>query len=94
MAAMVFDPNYTPDDDEFERATANAIVSTVAIVLGSLLVIATGALAVAHYVYGVPIYRRHGPGLANPAGLMFGSLILGVGGTLAVCTGFYMRGRQ
>lgn len=91
---MTYDPNCTPDDDEFERAPANTIVSTGAIALGSLLVIATATLAVAHYVYDVPVYRRHGPGLANPVGLMFGLLILGVGGTFAICAGLYMRRRQ
>ena len=78
---MAYDPNYTPDDD----------ASMGAIVLGSLIVIAVGALAVAHYGYDVPIYRRHRRGFASPSGIAFTLLTLGVGGTLAICAGFYIR---
>ena len=94
---MAYDPNYTPDDDEFERAAANKIVSTGAIVLGSLMVIAVSTVAIAHYGYGMPIYYVESRGSAGtpatPSGIIFMLLTLGVGGTLTLCAGLYIRRR-
>ena len=94
--AMAYDPNYTPDNDEFQRATANKFVSTGAIVLGSIIVIAVSAVAIAHYGYDMPIYRRTRGTVripAKPSGIIFALLMLGVGGTLALCAGLYLRRR-
>lgn len=94
---MAYDPNYTPDDDEFERAAANAIISKGAIILGSLGLIMACTAAVAHYGYDVPIYYVKSRGAvgtpASPSGVIFMLLALGVAGTLTLCTGLYIRRR-
>lgn len=95
IPAMAYDPNYTPDDDEFERAAANAIVGKGAIILGSLCVAAVCAVAVAHYGYDVPIYYVESRGSfgtpSSPSGVIFILLALGVAGTLTLCAGLYIR---
>ena len=57
-------------------------------IVGSLLVVFIGAMAVGHYVYGVPVHNNNTGELATPSEVLSGLLVIGGGGALFVILGF------
>ena len=57
------------------------------VLVGSLLVLFIGAMAIAHYAYGMPIEDRDTEQLSTPANTLMTFLMIGGGGALFLLLG-------
>ena len=57
------------------------------VLVGSLLVLFIGAMAIAHYAYGMPIEDRDTGQLSTPANTLMTFLMIGGGGALFLLLG-------
>ena len=60
-------------------------------ILGSLLVIFIGAMAVGHYVYEMPVHNNNTGETATPAEVLSVLLMIGGGGALFILLGFLLH---
>lgn len=60
------------------------------IIVGALLVVFIGVMAVAHYAYDVPVHDKNTKQLAKPDEILSGLLFIGGGGALFVVLGIVL----
>jgi hypothetical protein len=59
-------------------------------IVGGLIVVFTGAMAVAHYVYGMPVHDRNTGDLSTPANTLLTFVLIGGGGALFLVMGILL----
>ena len=87
-------PPHTPKQLREELAKQPSLRRRIArgwIIVGSLLVVFISAMAVAHYVYGMPIHNGNTGELSTPGNTLMTFLVIGVGGALFVVLGILLR---
>ena len=86
-------PPHTPQQLRDELAKQPAMRRRIArwwIAVGSLVVVFIIAMAVAHYVYGMPMHDRNTGELSTPANTLMMFLLIGGGGVLSVGMGIVL----
>ncbi|HTI31549.1 MAG TPA: hypothetical protein VL405_05415 [Sphingomonas sp.] len=81
-------------DDTNDREQADPVFGFGLLILGVLHLTFTASVAVAHYIYGVPIYRRHSSSLGDPALIQKLLITFGIFGIAALGGGLYLRRRR
>lgn len=59
-------------------------------IVGSLVVVFISAMAVAHYVYGMPVHNNNTGELATPTEVLSALSVIGGGGALFLLAGFLL----
>lgn len=64
------------------------------IIIGTLMVVFVSAMAVAHYVYGMPVHDRNTGESSTPANTLFIFMLLGGGGAFFLVMGILLNRRK